>query len=674
MGLNELDLKYKYRSDYDSLFEDFYVKCLRESIKYDRASGYFTSGSLSVLAKGLIEFIDRESQIRIVCNPYISEKDYEAIRLGYKSKSDIITQNMLNELSLTEGTIENDPLNTLSWLIYMDKLDIKIAYTKNNSIYHEKLGIFYDENNIVAFSGSSNETIGGLVNNFEKIDVFYKTTEFERIQDMVNDFENLWCNKTEGLIVEDLPEKIKSYILSKKKGIKPQQKRETLKPREYQIDALKALEGNKWKGIFEMATGTGKTLTSIFCAQRFLEVNKKLFLVVMVPLNHLIDQWVDSLELLGFNSILKCHDYKERWKSNLEKKVRNFNIGLTNVECVIAVYDTASTYDFQHIISKIANMSFLIADECHNFGTNSFKVNKFDFFNAKLGLSATPERWWDEEGTNRIYDFFDRVVYEYDIQKAIDNGALVPYKYVPIVVGLSDEELESYVNYTHRIIRCLNSNSSEKDEEIKRLNRHRSLLISKAVEKKKVLYNILKSKDVSKLCHTLVYCAPSEIDEVTKIISQIGLKVHRFDSKIPNKERGTILEAFDRKDIQVLVAIKCLDEGVDIPSTKTAYFLASTSNPREFVQRRGRVLRKSKEKDVAEIYDFIVMPDTEDNNIFRNVVSKEMPRFAEFSMYSINKYLAREKVGEILEKYELEYLMDKLPWEVYHDMKEKFGR
>lgn len=677
MGLKDLNLKYKYRTDYDSLNEDFYNKCLVESVRYDRASGYFTSGSLSVLAKGLLKFIDKDSKIRLVCNPYLTEADYKAINKGYKSKTDVILESLLREIKITQNMIENEPLNTLSWLIHMGKLDIKIAYTENNAIYHEKFGIFYDdEDGVIAFSGSSNETVGGLVHNFEKIDVFYRNSEKDRIMDAVEDFQNLWDDKTEGLIVQQLPDEITSYILDNRKPNRPiKQKKDLIEQRAYQIEAVKSLSENNWNGIFNMATGTGKTITSLLCAQKYIKQNGKIFLIVFVPLIHLVDQWIESLNKMGFDSILKCYDSKKKWENKLDRKVRNYNLGLTSKECIVVVYNSAASSEFQNLVEKIVDHSFLIADECHNFGIKSLRNNKFNNIKARLGLSATPDRWWDEEGTDYIYSYFGDVVYEYDLEKAIKNNALVPYFYNPIIVNLTDDEMMDYISYTHKIIKWLNSSLPNADDEIKKLNTKRSLLISKAYEKKQVLYKLLSNVNTKEqLCHTLVYCGPSEIDEITSEISKLGFRVHRFDSRLSNIERSSILEAFERKDIQILVAIKCLDEGVDIPSTRTAYFLASTSNPREFVQRRGRILRNADGKIKATINDFVVLPNTEDSNLFKSIVSKEMPRFAEFSRYAINKYVAREEIKGILEEYELEYLMDKLPWEVYHETKERFRR
>lgn len=170
----------------------------------------------------------------------------------------------------------------------------------------------------------------------------------------------------------------------------------------------------------------------------------------------------------------------------------------------------------------------------------------------------------------------------------------------------------------------------------------------------------------------MIYCAPGDIDKITKIVADLDIRIYRFDSRVDNSERGKILKRFNEGDIQVLVAIKCLDEGVDIPATRKAFFLASTSNPREFVQRRGRILRKSKGKNLAVIYDFIVIPSQAEEKTYITIAKKEMPRFAEFSKYAINQHNSRMIMRKYLEIVDLEHLMDKLPWEVYRELKEEF--
>ncbi|WP_174733242.1 DEAD/DEAH box helicase family protein [Mesobacillus harenae] len=672
MSFTELELKFKYRSDNDQIHSDFYSKVIEKSIQYDRAVGYFTSGSLSVIARGLETFLHEDGQIRLIANPHLTAEDIDAIRLGYRAKSDVIASSLLRQIEPNEENIRDDTLNILAWLIYEDKLDVKIAFTDNNSLYHEKFGIFYDkEGHRIAFSGSANETLGGMRDNFEKIDVFWKEHDRNRIDDMAQDFDNLWSNTTNGLTVIEMPDILKEKIAGYKKERKPI-KRPDIKPRPYQQEAIDAVKNNNWNGILEMATGTGKTITSLIIANEFLKEKGRIFLTVIVPFTHLVEQWEENCRQLGFTSFTTCFGSKKSWTGKLQTDVRDFNLGIIRKHVAITTYRSAASEEFNSLIEKIKGKSFLIADECHYFGVSSLRNNRLGGMEAKLGLSATPDRWWDEDGTSYINDFFGDTVYEYDMKTAIDNGALTEYTYKPFIIDLTEDELERYERYTRRLITLYGQDRPD-PEEISDLNRKRALILSKAENKKDKLFSIFREKNRDEVSHTLVYCAPGEVEIITGELSRLGYRVHRFDSKVNNQDRMRILKSFDDGSIQILVAIKCLDEGVDVPSTRTAYFMASTSNPREFVQRRGRILRTYPGKNIAEIFDFIVLPSDASDQLYKSVASKEIPRFAEFSQYAINSYNAREIVGRQLQAYSLEYLMDKLPWEVYREFKTTMG-
>lgn len=672
MSFADLDLKFKYRSDADTIHADFYSKVIAESVQYDRAVGYFTSGSLGVIAKGLETFLHSDGYIRIIANPHLTAEDIDAIQRGYQAKYDIVVRSLLRQIEICEDTIRDDTLNTLAWLIYEDKLDIKIAFTNNNSLYHEKFGIFYDNNGSrVAFSGSANETLGGIRDNFEKIDVFWKEYDRTRIDDMVQDFERLWNNTTNGLEVMEMPNILKEKIRSYKKERKPI-KRQEIKPRPYQQEAIDAVKRNNWSGILEMATGTGKTITSLLIANEFYKENGRVFLTIIVPFTHLVEQWEENCRELGFTSLTTCFGSKKAWTGKLQTDVRDFNLGIIKKHVAITTYKSAASEEFNQLISKLRGKSFLIADECHYFGVSSLRNNLLGGMEAKLGLSATPDRWWDEDGTDYIKNFFGDTVYEYDMKTAIANGALTEYTYNPFIIDLTEEELDRYEKYTKRLITLFGSDHPDQ-EEISDLNRKRALILSKAENKKELLYSIFREKNRDEVSHTLVYVAPGEVEVITSNLASMGYRVHRFDSKVSLENRMQILKSFDDGSIQILVAIKCLDEGVDVPSTRTAYFLASTSNPREFVQRRGRILRTYPGKNIADLHDFIVLPAGTSDQLFRSIASKEIPRFAEFSRYAINNYKAREMVGTELQRYSLEYLMDKLPWEVYREFIQNLG-
>lgn len=441
--------------------------------------------------------------------------------------------------------------------------------------------------------------------------------------------------------------------------------------RDYQRTAIEKFKANNNRGILEMATGTGKTITSLLIAKDYLNDNGRIFLIILVPFTHLVEQWEENCNMFEFDNILRCYNAKSSWVNELENRIRDFNIGIKKVEVVISTYRSASSVEFNEAISNIRGKTFIIGDECHYFGIKSLRENMFGNIQVRLGLSATPDRWWDEDGTSYLRDFFSDTVYEYSLEEAIEKGVLTKYEYNPILCDLNDEELKEYEKLSKRISFLMGSKDNSKKEDIEELNRRRSMILSKAEDKMIKLIEIFKQKNIEETSHTLIYCAPGQVNTITKEISELGFRVHRFNSDVPSKDRKNILDAFANGEIQVLVAIKCLDEGVDVPSTKVAYFLASTSNPREFVQRRGRVLRKYKGKNLAQIYDFVLMPTLANESTFKSIVSKEMPRFAEFSKYAINQYVARDRIRKILENYHLEYLMDKLPWDVYKEMKEE---
>lgn len=451
-----------------------------------------------------------------------------------------------------------------------------------------------------------------------------------------------------------------------------ERKRPEIKPRPYQQEAIDAVKNNDWSGILEMATGTGKTITSLIIADHFFQEKGKIFLTIIVPFTHLVEQWEKNCRDMGFTNITTCFGSKSHWTGKLQTDVRDFNLGIIDRHVAITTYRTAASKQFNELVSKIRGKSFLIADECHYFGVGSLRNNQLWGFEAKVGLSATPQRWWDEDGTSYIRDFFGDTVYEYDMKTAIQTGALTEYTYQPLMIDLTDEELERYERFTKRLITLYGEDHPDQ-EEISEINRKRALILSRAENKKEMLYSIFCKKNREEVSHTLVYCAPGEVEVLTKNLAGFGYRVHRFDSKVSLEDRMQILKSFDEGAIQILVAIKCLDEGVDVPSTRTAYFLASTSNPREFVQRRGRILRTYPGKNLAEIYDFIVLPSGASDQLYKSIASKEIPRFAEFSRFAINSFNARGTVGKHLQAYSLEYLMDKLPWEVYREFKETMG-
>jgi len=678
---DDLRFKLQYRSSHDNLFENFYRPCLNNAIKYDRASGYFTSESLKLLAEGLDVFLYNGGQIRIVANPNLSQEDIEAIEKGHAARESVIERRLLKEVELSYKTIEDDTLNVLSWLIYRGQLDIKIAFTTNGSIYHEKFGVFTDQNNnAIAFSGSANETYNGLSQNFEKIDVYSNDQDKHRIDNAIEDFEKLWSNETNELKVINLPETIRKKMIEYKSSIPPlaiknkesESNERKIEPREYQKEAINSWQTAGYKGILEMATGTGKTITSLLAAKAYNETVKSCVTVIVVPFQHLVNQWEKDIDFILGTDVVKCMGSQSSWINKTKEMVQEYNLGLINQFVVVTTYKTATSAHFKNLFRKLNNSAMLITDECHYITFKGFKDFPFEKFNARLGLSATPDRWWDEEGTSYMKKSVGEVVYEYTLDRAISNEKLTKYDYYPHIVEFNESEMQEYNKITQLIINNLNKEDADTKEKLEVLFRKRSNLINKANNKINVFLQDFKTKDLSKITHTLVYCAPGDIEMIVKSISDLGVKVSKFNSDVKNKDREKLLTMFEQAQIQVLVAIKCLDEGVDVPATKTAYFLASTSNPREFVQRRGRILRKHKGKTFAVIHDYIVLPIGLTYDDFYKIAVKELPRFSEFNDSAVNTTRNKLEMSKVLEDYNLTHLMYKKPWDVYKEMKELY--
>ena len=686
MNLKNVKTKIVYDNSKDDIEKDLFIPLMNETKYYYRGVGFFSSKWIQIALEGINSIINNKGKMFLITSPNLSKADYEAICKGDLAKRDeVIYKAIIEELNTSNPGV----LTLLSWLIADGILEIKFAICKNKyGMYHDKLAIFEDEsNNTVCVHGSINDSLKATYNG-EGVSVFNNWSNGqEYCVYHKNRFLELWNLKNSFYYVIEMPEKLKEYFVdntfSEKRPYDFEDEdnhKETLDVKDargYQLKAIESLKNNDWKGIFEMATGTGKTFTSLLAMKEYKEEKKRQFLIIVVPYKHLVEQWKKEIEKFGWHNIIKCKENKNNWKDNFISKIKDYNSKLISEVCIICTYYTASSDSFINWIEKIKDNVCLIADECHYIGSKQYSKLMISKIDSRLGLSATPERWFDEEGTKKIDTYFGKIVYRYSLEKAIENNYLTPYNYYPVLVRLNDIEQEEYNRLTTRINKwwqISQNNKEEKSEEyVKALIRKRKTIISKAINKYDKLIELLKDKQ-GDASHILIYCAKGENKVVTKLVYELGMRVHDFVYEVGDRDRQDILKKFDSGEYQVLVAIKCLDEGVDVPSTKTAYFLSSTTNPREFVQRRGRILRKDNFKSIAEIYDFIVFPNdetVEDMNVGQNIIKKELPRFAEFSMHANNQFEARRKIFDEIKKYNLEPRMNLSPWEIYKRNKEE---
>lgn len=670
------DISYQpiYRSIECDLDKDFYIPSYRESNYLERGSGYFSLRSLIMSIEGIIPFIKNDGYIKLVCNPCLSEEDINLIIAGQSLDKDHITNDLLRQLE-TEGDfsdLELSALDIICNMIYEKRLQIKVAF-RPIGIYHEKIGIFTDPfGNKVYFNGSANETVYAKQFNAESIDI---TTSWEggskKIDMQSAYFNRLWNDEIgPQLRVIDFPEAVekrmftsykKSEHLDKaveafnKKASAKGKKVKTLYP--YQAEAIQEFVENGYAHFYEMATGTGKTFTSVKTVERVCNREGKVFVMVCVPQTDLQIQWEAAFKEAGFDNIYLLggvNSGKGCDEAFSEATISSLAEYKTTI-CIV-VYDTffSKIYDRCYHFKNF----FLIVDEAHNL-TPQFLSKIPTNVDFKLGLSATLERFNQFEAENITRYFTNGTVepYFYGIEEAIEAGFLSHYEYYPIPVRLTDEEEAKYKSKSKAIATEMGAKVPDYDK-IQRLCTERSLVVKQASNK------LLKLKEMQgyyPFKNSVIYCGQGKdgedsiINVATSIIHDAGLKVSQFTSK--TIDRAAVLEKFADNYYDVLVAIKCFDEGVDVPKLDKIYIMASDGSMRQTVQRRGRVLRICAErgKSIAKIYDMVTLPQGlyEEGSGFKSMLVNELRRAIEYNRLAENKDDNSVFIEDIIEQYQI---------------------
>lgn len=719
MSLRDHEVKNEYRSLLDDVVKDFYIPLLSDAVTYKRSVGFFSSTSLIEISKGIAALARNGGYIQLVASPYLTDEDIEAIKSGYEKRETVVERALLRQLSDDiNDYYDMERLNLLANLIADQVLDIRIAYTEDVNglgMYHEKLGLIEDvENNVVAFSGSMNETRTAMVNNYETIDVFCNwnsESDAERVRLKQNAFESIWYNCEPNITVVEFSEVTKTLIEKYRKkepnffideeqlkGIEKKASKkidaniptipDDIKLYEYQLEAIDAWQNSDFKGIFDMATGTGKTLTGLGAVTRLANYLKgKLAVVIVCPYQHLVEQWVEDIVKFNIKPIIAYSKSPQRdWKKKLTRVVKQ-QVILPSEKffCLVTTNHTFASDYVQNELAKIKAPILLVADEAHNLGTERFLALLDEKYEYRLALSATLERHYDDEGTIGLQGFFGKKCIEYDLARAINEEKLTPYKYYPILTVLNKEELDKFTNLSIDIVKHIITTKSGKiklDDYGSMLAIKRARLIAGAQNKIEELKNVIEPFKDS--YYMLVYCGAArvetfendiserelesvrQIEAITKMLGiELGMNVAKFTADENIYERNSIKEHFQNgKDLQAIVAIKCLDEGVNIPAIQKAFILASTTNPKEYIQRRGRVLRRSPEtgKEYAEIYDFITItrPLDETYGLTAEQVKREaslarneVKRMKEFSRLALNPAESFQIIEDIMEAYNL---------------------
>lgn len=700
MSLRDIQIDSEYRTLSCDMANDFYIPMLGEAILYKRAVGFFSSSALAAISAGIYELYENGGKIQLIASPRLSPEDIEAINDGYQQREEIIKGALKRQLEDCTDFCQQNRLNLLATLIAKGILDIRIAVTigkKGIGMYHEKMGLIEDiEGNIVAFSGSMNETDTAIHDNYEAIDVFcsWISTDNKRVERKNQAFTKMWDGLDENICVMKFPEIEKEFIEKYQMGdidakllkegwaayhVKPTfglVKPEWLNLYDYQQEAIKKWQANDYCGIFDMATGTGKTLTALGAVAELCKNVKRLAVIIVCPYQHLVEQWVEDIRAFGANPIIGYSGSSyTNYKRELKNRIFNFNYKITDFFCFITTNASFMSKAINEEIRKLTQDTILVVDEAHNFGAKNLQNTLQQDFTYRLALSATLERQGDEDGTTVLKNFFGNKCIEYGLERAIAEKKLTPYYYYPVIVYLTDAELDKYQLYTSKIIQNI---VRRKDKTIvtnlaKEFMLKRARLVAGASEKIEKLREM--ANDFKNEKNMLIYCGATnvqendkssdedirQIDYISRMLNfDFGMHTAQFTSREDSNERKRRLEEFQDGEIQALIAIKCLDEGVNVPAIKTAYILASTTNPKEYIQRRGRVLRLYPGKEAAYIYDFITLPrelTTVENTSAelakseRALVVKEIRRMREFCHIALNPYETQMLIMDLRDIY-----------------------
>lgn len=651
-------IKYKpvYRTYNNCIEKEFYVPSYYESLRLNRAAGYFSLYSLLLSIDGIIRFIRNKGQINIICSPDLSQSDAELIDACLSLDKEHITKSLIE--SIVGSLLSEDEIGQMDIICNMLSdgiLKIKIAYMPLG-IFHEKFGIFIDsDHNMVYFNGSLNETKRALEYNHEsiRVDWTWRSAEAKLIIENENAyFESLWNNQVNSVCVIDFPEAVKNELFNRYKrsetlitaidnyiqGNSSKKGKKNLY--NFQENAITQFFNNNGRHFYEMATGTGKTFTSIKTIERLRgQSEEKLFVVICVPQIDLQSQWERALNDEGFDKVYLFGGNGNDYDRTISEASIAFHTEDKDVVCV-SVYDTF----FAKVYQKIRNISnfFIIVDEAHNLTQGNINILKQLKPRYRLGLSATIERYHEEESLDIRRFFSEEPPFHFGIEEAIENGFLSKYEYHPIFVHLTEDEQERFALKT-RLLAQENDKEEPDSSYIERLSRERSLILKQASEKIEKLSE-LADKGYN-FVNSVVYCGQGKdsdgdsiIDNVTRVLYNHGLVVSQFTSK--TQDRKKVLYEFEHGYYDTLAAIKCFDEGVDVPKLDKLYIMASDSSLRQTVQRRGRVLRKCKEngKTIAYIYDMVVLPAISVGTYgCDSLLSIEFPRAQEYNRLALNK-------------------------------------
>ena len=705
MSFKSLDIKPSYESGVGDIVQDFYEPVLTEAVLYDRISGFFTSTSLAVAARGMCNFIKNGGIMRLITSPILSSDDIEIIEQLIEKKGEIKCKDLGLDLDALEDVLISDHVKAFGWLMAAGKIDVRLAIllgddnkpiTKEKilsaGLFHQKIGILTDkEGNHISFSGSINETASAWTKNDEEFKVFKEWEESSSYyyEDRER-FNTLWEGRKRNVVIVDLPHAVKNELIEYSKEFDVEKisakqyierKRNHPSPFEldgitlfyYQKDALDKWKSSGYSMLFEMATGTGKTRTAIAGFNFVKHKHARTITVIACPQNALTKQWkeneVASFDL-KFDKEVIIDGTVPNWKSLLKDVCLENGAGFADHCIIYTTHNTASSDSFISVLSNCTSSKTtltFVGDEVHWLGAKTLRKALLPNYEYRLGLSATPSRWFDDTGTRLLEEYFGNNHYEFTMKDALaeinpitGKHFLVDYMYLISRICLNEDEGQKYAELTEKISKLyrMKDNDPEVAESYDRLLQKRAEIIKNAENKYIVLSNILdKLIEDGQLENLIIFVSPQQKQKVLEILERKGVVHHQLtqeEGNVPRKEynglteRQYIIKLFKEKKYQALVAIKCLDEGIDIRSASRGILMSSSTNPREYVQRIGRIIRQDMDKNFAFLYDICVESSGSLSEDLKDVDSKiranERKRLYEIAENAINSVDALQNI------------------------------
>ncbi len=598
----------------NNLIDELYLPCLSWATRFDRGVGYFTTGWLAHNLTGLCDFASRGGVMRLITSPILSNADSDAIIKSNEKESAAYSKfekALAENVDCLKQEMEKDILNAFAWMLYDEIIQLKFAIPcqkLGHGNFHDKFGVFYKDSDALSFSGSINDSIHGF-QNYESIKVFktWAGTQ-EYVEADIERFEKLWNAKDSNLKIYSIPDAVKEQIFELRTNERPYTLPKRTKNKWEHQDKAVARFMEKEHGILAMATGTGKTVTAIKIMDKLFEQRKIRRVIITMYGNDLLEQWAKQMR--------EHYDDKQiYYHFDSKKEVTSFIIHPDNSLLLIS-RDANNLNKLLNLLDKAPgdykNDTLFVFDEVHGAGSNSFVENltgRISPYRYRLGLSATPEREYDDEGNDFLQNEIGDIIFEFSLEDAIKKGILCEFEYIPLPYLLTDEEKTK----KKKIISAFNA-KKENDEPVVETDMFTQLaLVNKTAINKIDEFERLISKKPELLKKCIIFVQTMEYGE--KLQDVLVRYTDRYHTYYADDEKYH-LEEFSNGEIECLLTCKKISEGIDISSVTNIFLFSSDRSKLVTTQRIGRALRLDKKNPNkrANIIDFILNDYSENDN------------------------------------------------------------